>query len=193
MLKPNDYENVQAYGEFESLKTGGHVCRIMKVEETKSQSRKPMVRIYLDIAEGEQAGYFAARYDADTRKEKKWGCIVYQLIYDNEGGTNRGFKTFTTSVKESNAGFEVAWSDNPVVFEGCFKDKLVGGVFGREQYQGSDGKLRWSVKCRSFRSVDAIRKGVPVPEDKYLEGGKDEFRQEGFTPFNSFSENDLPF
>lgn len=189
MLKPNDYENVKAYGEFEDLKPGGHVCRIMKVEETKSKSGKPMLNIYLDIAEGEQAGYFRARYDSDTRKEKKWGCIVYQLTQDSEGGTNRGFKTFNTSIKESNPGFEVAWSDNHVVFEGCYKDKLVGGVFGREQYKGRDGKLRWSVKCQSFRSVDAIRAGVPVPEDKPL----DDFTAAGFTPMGALSENDLPF
>ncbi len=189
MLKPNNYEQTQAYGEFTPLEAGGYVCRIIKVEETKSKGGKPMVKIYLDIAEGERAGYYAARYDSDNRENKRWGCIVYQLVYDSNGDTSRGFKTFTTSVKDSNPGFEVAWSDNPAVFEGCFKGKLIGGIFGREQYKGNDDKLKWATKCRSFRSVDAIRAGVQAPEDKCL----DNFTAAGFEPLGGVSEDDLPF
>jgi hypothetical protein len=32
---------------------------------------------------------------------------------------------------------------------------------------GTDGKYYWNTKPWQFRSIDTIRKGVDVPEDKY--------------------------
>lgn len=167
MVKPSNYDNVQEYGEFKPLELGGHICRIMSVEETKSSTGKDMLKIFLDIAEGEQANYYAEQYKADSRADKKWGCIVYQLTEDKDGNTNRGLKTFITSVEKSNKGFTVAWGDN---FTACLKGKVIGGVFGREQYQNSKGELKFITKCVSFRSVDTVRAGVDVPADKLLSG-----------------------
>ena len=167
MVKPSNYDNVQEYGEFKPLELGGHICKIMSVEETKSSTGKDMLKIFLDIAEGEQANYYAEQYKADSRADKKWGCIVYQLTEDKDGNTNRGLKTFITSVEKSNKGFTVAWGDN---FTACLKGKVIGGVFGREQYQNSKGELKFITKCVSFRSVDTVRAGVDVPADKLLSG-----------------------
>lgn len=167
MVKPSNYDKVQEYGEFKPLELGGHICRIMSVEETKSSTGKDMLKIFLDIAEGEQANYYAEQYKADSRADKKWGCIVYQLTEDKDGNTNRGLKTFITSVEKSNKGFTVAWGDN---FTTCLKGKVIGGVFGREQYQNSKGELKFTTKCVSFRSADTVRAGVDVPADKLLQG-----------------------
>lgn len=167
MVKPSNYDKVQEYGEFKPLELGGHICKIMSVEETKSSTGKDMLRIFLDIAEGEQANYYAEQYKADSRADKKWGCIVYQLTEDKDGNTNRGLKTFITSVEKSNKGFTVAWGDN---FTTCLKGKVIGGVFGREQYQNSKGELKFTTKCVSFRSADTVRAGVDVPADKLLQG-----------------------
>lgn len=167
MVKPSNYDNVQEYGEFKPLELGGHICKIMSVEETKSSTGKDMLKIFLDIAEGEQANYYAEQYKADSRADKKWGCIVYQLTEDKDGNTNRGLKTFITSVEKSNKGFTVAWGDN---FTTCLKGKVIGGVFGREQYQNSKGELKFTTKCVSFRSADTVRAGVDVPADKLLQG-----------------------
>lgn len=167
MVKPSNYDKVQEYGEFKPLELGGHICRIMSVEETKSSTGKDMLKIFLDIAEGEQANYYTEQYKADSRADKKWGCIVYQLTEDKDGNTNRGLKTFITSVEKSNKGFTVAWGDN---FTTCLKGKVIGGVFGREQYQNSKGELKFTTKCVSFRSADTVRAGVDVPADKLLQG-----------------------
>lgn len=196
MVKPNNYDGVQEYGEFKPLELGGHICKIMSVEETKSGSGKDMLKIFLDIAEGEQANYYAEQYKTDSRVEKKWGCIVYQLVEDKDGNTNRGLKTFITSVEKSNKGFTVAWGDN---FAACLKGKLVGGVFGREQYQNNKGELKFSTKCVNFRSVDAIKAGVEVPADKFLNGAKQAVLQTPGTisPLDGFeeiiSDDELPF
>ena len=90
MHKPNNYDNTQAAGDFVPLELGGHIMVIKKVEETTSKTGKDMLKISLDTApEDKQPGYYAEQFRKDIRPEKKWGCIVYQLVYDNEGNTNR--------------------------------------------------------------------------------------------------------
>ena len=183
MNKPQDFDNVQEYGNFIPLPPGGYVCRILRVEETTAQSSgAPMLKIGLEIEEGEYKGYYRRSFDEDTRRDKKWPCIVNQLVYDTNGSntTNRGFKTFVTAVQKSNPGFTVQWGPN---FAACFKNKVVGGVFRREQYKAQDGKLRFSTKCAWFRSVDEIRKGIDVPEDKLIaDNNQNKGYSSGYSP-----------
>lgn len=164
--KPADYEAVQAYGEFTPIAPGGHIMRIMGVEVVKSSTGKEMLKISLDTASDDsQPAYFAEKYRADTRTDKKWGCVMYQLVYDEQGATNRGFKTFVTSVEESNAGFKVTWGAG---FESCLKDKRVGAIFREEEYEKNYGIIGKSTKPFAFRSVETIKAGVEIPEPKLL-------------------------
>lgn len=191
--KPTDWENVQAFTEFEPLELGGHVCKIMKVEEAKSRSGKDMIIIYMDIAEGDQKGYYSDSYKADNRPDKKWGCRVYQLLEDNDGNTSRGFKTFIEAVEKSNIGFDVnqIWNEQ---FCNYFQNKLIGGIFGREQFRTEKGELRFSIKCRSFTTVEKARAGIAAPEDKLLPSVVNDLSAMGFTEMPSNSSNDdLPW
>jgi len=192
MNMPEDYGKISAYGDFTPLALGGHILKIMSVEETISSTQKAMLKINLDIAEGEQKDYYAALFRGDTRENKKWGCIVYQLTHDSEGNTHRGLKTFITAVENSNSGFKIVWGDS---FCQTLKGKLVGGVFGREQYENRDCELKFSTKCSQFRSVESIKKGVEVPEDKFLKGQKKQsVPSAASSDFDEISsESDLPF
>lgn len=168
MQKPSDYDSVQPYGEFAPFECGGHIMKIIKVEETISKNGNLMIMIYLDTDKSDkQPLYFKKKYDADTRANKKWGCIVYQLTEDlKTGGTNPGFKTFITAVEKSNSSsFKVLWGDK---FCDCFKGRLVGGVFRREEFLTQKGTGAWTTKCCGFRSVAAINEGVEIPKDKPL-------------------------
>lgn len=189
MNKPNDFDNVQAYGDFKPLPAGGYVCRIMNVEETNAKSSgAPMIRISLDIAEGEYKDYFANMYRNDTRADKKWnaGAVVNQLVYDTNGNnsTNRGFKTFCTAAEESNPGFMIQWG---AAFGQCFRNRLVGVIFRREEYMGTDGKTHWSTKANSFRGAQTIREGKfdPIP-DKPLESTQNSYAygQSNYTTYS---------
>lgn len=167
MKKPTGYEEARVFGEYKPLPSDGYVCVIKQVREQYSRNGNPMIVIALDIAEGDYKGYYEQSYKADTCQDKKWGCNVYQLTEDKDGKCTSGFKTFITSVEKSNPGFQTVWGDG---FCAAFKGRLVGGLFGREQYQKNDGSLGWSTKCMSFRSVDTIRNGeFTVPDDKYLD------------------------
>lgn len=172
MQKPKNYDNVQEYGEFQPLEIGGHILKILKVEETVSKKGRPMVKIHFDTAENDrQPNFFKKRYDSDTRAEKKWGGIVRQLTEDAKTGEAApGFKTFTESVRKSNSSsFQLVWDDT---FCERFKGRLVGGVFRREEFVIASGKRAgqkaFSTKCFVFRSVAAINEGVDPPKDKIL-------------------------
>lgn len=169
MNEPKGYANVQAYGEYQPLELGGHILRIIKIEETVSSTGKAMIKIYLDTDKTDkQPQYFKKQYDSDTRPDKRWGCIVNQLVIDSQTGeANRGLKTFHECVEKSNESkFKLVWGDK---YCDNFKDRLIGGVFGREEYiSNKDGKPKFAIKCFFFRSVGAILKGVPVPKDKLL-------------------------
>ena len=145
MKKPTNYDTTEVTGEFTPLKPGGHICKIMQVKETKSKSGLDMLEISLDIAEGEQKDYYAKAYRSDTRADKKWGCVVYLVVDESTDYGVKNLKTFTTSVEKSNVGFQIAWGDN---FAKCFANKLVGGVFGREQY------LNASNEANGLQSVN---------------------------------------
>lgn len=197
MKKPTNYETTEIAGEFTPLKPGGHICKIMQVKETKSRnSNLDMLEISLDIAEGEQKDYYAKAYRSDNRTDKKWGCVVYMVVDESTDYGVKNLKTFTTSVEKSNNGFQVAWGDN---FAKCFANKLVGGVFGREQYLNNNNEPKWSTKCKWFRSIDSIKAGVDVPEDKFLTEGQGQTSQNqgqlnyGNDGFTTAENEELPF
>ncbi len=171
MLMPKDFQEVQGFTGFEPLQAGGHICKIMKVEETKSKAGRDMVVIYLDTDRTDkQPSYFSEAYKNDKREPKKWNnnAIVRQLVLDAEGATNRGFKTFIDMVEKSNNGFKVVWGEH---FADCFKGKLVGALFGREEYLDNAGISKFATKFQVFRTVEEIKKGVDVPKDKLLNPG----------------------
>lgn len=180
MNKPQDFDSVQGFNDWVALPAGGYVCRIMQVEETVSKAGNAMITISLDIAEGEFAKYFENSYKNDKRPDKKWGCTAYQLVYDleNSNSTNKGFKTFTTAVCDSNSGFTIPWGNN---FGNGFKNKLVGVIFRREQYWGDDNQKHFKAKPYSFRGVETIRSGkFKTPEDKLL----NDSQPTGYAPQN---------
>ena len=192
MEKPKDFDTAKATGEYKALPAGGYVGKIIGVEEMMSKTQKKMIKIALDIAEGEEKGRFMEQYTSDTRDFKKWpaSAVVYQLTYTPEGKTHGRFKQFTDCVTASNAGFEIEWGDG---FAKCFKDKLIGVLFGREQYESpQDGKLRWSTKPQFFKTVEEIRSGdFTVPEDRPL---KDSAKQNSMPEgFSEITDDDIPF
>lgn len=191
MDKPKDFDTAKAWGEYEPLPAGGYVCEIIGIDETMSRTGKKMIKIAVDIAEGDEKGRFMESYKADSRKFKKWpnGAVVYQLTEDQDGNTHGRFKQFTECVIDSNNGFEIKWGKE---FGACFKGKLIGVVFGREQYESQqDGKLKWSTKPQFFKTVQEIRDGrFKVPEDKLLNAKNTNPTEAGFGPI---SDDDIPF
>ena len=161
--KPEGYETAPVYGtgDFESITPGGHICRIRAVKEEISNGTRQLV-ISFDLAETDaQAGYYAKQYSQRVSGDvnAKWPGVHRQGI---DGKSTPFFKGLITAIERSNPGYLWDWDENSL------KGKLFGGVFGREEYMGTDGKSRWSCKVRSVRSIEGIE-DAPVPEDKPLQ------------------------
>lgn len=170
MYKPNDYDSV-SLSSFKELPPGGYVCRIIKAEERKTSTDKPMLVAAIDICEGEYSNYFMNLFrdrkkNSDNPLNVKYpnNGMVYLVVLNAEGQTRKQFKSFITSVEESSG--HVVWGDN---FCKSLEGATVGVLFGREEYEGNDGKNHWSTKPFFFRSVDKILSGDwTVPEDRPL-------------------------
>ena len=189
MNKPNDWDSVQAAGDFEALELGGHVCKILKAESTVTKSGRPALKLFLDIADGKQAGYFKKSFDNSTFADKKWpnGGQFTQIT---DGTSTKFFKGVITAIEKSNTGYKWAWDETTL------KGKLIGGVFGREQYE-KNGELKYATKCVQVKSTEGIV-DVPAPADKLLKSSSDPFAVYAPAPsYDQFadlddSDGDLP-
>lgn len=196
MRKPNNYDNVQAFGTYTPLEVGGHICVIKKIEEVISKTGKDMIKIYIDTDKTDkQPNYYMDQYKNNTRDNKKWSAsaTINQLVYAANGETSPGFKTFIEAVKNSNAGLtdDKIFGDFPL--ETNLKNKLVGGVFGKEEYLTQTGESRFSVKCQGFRNVEDVRKGlVEPPKDKLLNPNGSSSTT-GFEDVMPIDDGDMPF
>lgn len=96
MKKPAGYDEAQAFtGESVALPPGLYVCKIIMAIEENRQG-KSVLAIAYDIAEGEYAGFYQKRYDANTDPNKKWPAIHRQ---NTEGNSLPFFKGLMTSIE----------------------------------------------------------------------------------------------
>ena len=180
-----DYDSVQI-GESKALPSGGYICRIIRAQITTSSNHLPMVEALIDICDGEYSNYFSRKFD-EAKKQNTSAPYPYNgrvrvVAVDEQGMTKKTFKGFCTAVEDSN-GISLPREDG--AFINALSGKLVGVIFGREEFKGKDGKAHWATKPRWYRSVEAIQNGdYEVPNDVFLNNGSNSYN-------NSFNSSDL--
>lgn len=177
MNKPKGYDETSASSGFTPLREGGHVLVIREVEETKSKAGKDMIIVRYDTApEDAQPKYYEALYKADEAraaergKPATWRGRMYILVHDENGNTSRSFKTFTTSVEESNEGFVTAWGDK---FGLQFVGKRIGGIAGKV-LDAYEGREIHKTEIRFFRSVEGAL-SASIPDEYVTKNHKEQF------------------
>ena len=188
--KPKDYDNVKV-GEPRILPAGGYICKILNAEETESRNGKPMLKVSFDIDEGEYKGYFRDLFkgwkeNSDDPATVKWPFTgtKWVMFYNNEGKTNRDFKSLCTALEDS--GTKV-WINDTFDVNGL-KGATLGLIFRREEHEYNNARS-WRTVPVGFRSVKTIEDGnFNVPEDKPLP-------EPVLTETDSFTalDEDLPF
>lgn len=168
-LFANDYDSVQVGGK--ALPSGGYICRIIKAQLTKSSKGLPMVEALFDICEGEYANYFGDKHRANLMNNPQSSYPnngrAKVVAIDENGKTKKSFKGFVTSIERSN---DLTMPREDTAFINALSGKLIGVIFGREEFEGSDSKTHWSTKPMFYTSVQSIEEGnYTVPEDKPLE------------------------
>lgn len=188
-----NYNDVQVGGEFKPLPGGGYICRILSAKMSKNSNDLPMIEVAIDISDGEYAQYFHKLYrdriGRDPNAKYPYNGVLRITAVDEEGNTKKNFKSFVTSVEKSN-DCELPRHDE--AFLKALKDKTVGVLYQREEYEGNDGKTHWSTKPKWFRDVETIESGnFTVPEDIPL---SDTYGT-GFESADTFSAamDDIPF
>jgi hypothetical protein len=148
--KPEMYDNVDVK---QTLEAGGYVLKIVNAEYVPT---KDYVVLHLDIAEGPFKDYFKKK-----EYNGKWSLdAVKYLSLKNTEGAVKALKSDITSIERSN-NITFDWNEKSLI------NKKVGGIFGKVQYQANDGTLKFRVKLKRLRSVEAIVTGdfeVPAPE-----------------------------
>ena len=165
-----DYSTTKAYTESTILPRGGYVCKIIGAKVMPENQFGQSIKIAFDIAEGEYAGYYQAKFDANTNEDKKWpGVYMLNVPTDDgsekDGWTKRRFRTFTDALEESNAGYHFDWDETK------FKDKLIGFIFNYREWENSQGNTIMVPNAKNVTSVQKIRDGkYKIPDDKLLSG-----------------------
>lgn len=163
MEKIQGYDEAEALtGEYEVLKPGKYICKIVNArEELSAKSGRKMLVIEFDIADGEHKDFYKRKHQEAlaSNTEAKWSGVYRQML---EGEKAAGFlKGMMTSLSACNPKFKWDWDESKLV------GLKFGGLFGREQYKGNDGNLKFATKLRFIRSINGL-KDAEIPADKLL-------------------------
>ncbi|WP_130861454.1 hypothetical protein [Bacilliculturomica massiliensis] len=193
MKKLAGFEKAAPYADQAPLPVGGYILKILDARETENSWGGSSLVISFDIEEGDYKGFFSKNYKAQTQEDKKWKGTARWNVPNDDGSEKdakamRAFKTMITAIEDSNEGYHWDWDEIKL------KGKIVGGVFGRKEYD-FDGRHGFYTTCRNFKAVHAIREGsFKVPADWLLnrEQGTSIPSEipEGFEPL---SDEDMPF
>ena len=197
MQKFDGYDDIQVNEGFTKLPAGGYKCFVKqaKFEAWKNGNGESLV-LCIDIKEGDHKDYYKKDFEAQT-KDKKWRGIHRVGIPTNTSsdGMKKAFKSFITALENSNKGFTFPWGKTNEETSKLLKDKLIGLVFGEEEYTKQDGAVGVSVKPFWPRSYDKVL-DAEIPERKKVGGGTGQAASTGsaWTPNTpAADDDDLPF
>lgn len=158
MKKIENFEEIKASDEFDSLKPGGYIGVLYKAED---EPEKEYLKVFFDIAEGEFTGYYKNLYS----QFDFWGGTFFRSYKEKALSM---FKGFIKAVEESNPGYVWNWD------ESTLKGKKVGLILQEEEFVPTGGahagELRTHLIVQKVVNVETIKSGkYKVPELKKLD------------------------
>lgn len=186
MRKPTNYES----NNFTPVNLGGHYAKVMNVEETKSSTGKDMIIVRIDFdGTDAQPGFFAARYRADERQDKKWPHQATQYIL----AENRNFNRFINALKASNPALENIDAGSEIDFKRA-KNAKIGVVYGEDE-DVYNGEVRIRRTIRFFCDYNKVNE-QPIPPfrpSKEAAAAPTVSGDEDFLQVPDGADSDLPF
>lgn len=163
MKKIDGFENVQESVPFKRLEPNAYVCKIMKAEDVPE---KEYLRIYFDIAEGDEKGRFSKMFKEDNRPDKKWAAAG-TFIRSYKSTAVSMFKGFTNALEKSNKSYTWDWDENKL------KGKTIVLIIGEEEYLNQKGQKKIRNYVASVRSLEAYKANdYTIPALKPLDESK---------------------
>ena len=160
-MKPIENFTVRHYDNTK-LPVGGYVVKILNANVCEYDWGSVLI-LQFDIDEGDYAGFFREKYNNRFNEDDTWKGTARITIPDESSKYYKQnkikFSNTLYAIEQSNPGYHWDWS------EAGLKNKLVGVLFGNNEWE-YNGKTGWSVKPRSFVSIDDIRSNnFTVPKD----------------------------
>lgn len=182
--------NVDAAGG-NRLPAGGYVIQIQRATV---RPQKQDIEIEYDIIEGEFAGYYRDLF----QRRKFWGGKFYKSFKEN---ALPFLKAFIQTIEESNADTSgLVVGDYEDVDETKLPGKVLGIVFGLEEYIGNDGKVKTRPDYfgAAFLTPERIRDGeFEIPDFKPLANNPAQQPAGGVVDttagFGPVRDDDMPF
>jgi len=172
-------------GDFESLTLGGHEIIIVDARlYTSDISNNTSLKVSVDIAGNDkQAGYFKKQYDENTAQDKKWsnGATKYLSLKSENLAYTKGF---ITSLEKSNNNFRFDTKKGWEQLNGL----KCAGVFGLEEYEDNEGKIKTATKLIQFRSIEKLNE-IKIPKVKLLNGTFIDYDKYNKSETNKIEEN----
>ena len=176
----SDYETTETNGfeQRERLKLGGHICKILETSIEQITSKKDgkvynILKMKFDIeAPDEQAGFYQRKFVEEAKTDAlnaKWKGYYRLTIPENssEDFVKKNWKTFLTSVEESNPGVKI--NGTAGFDENILVGKVFGGIFGLEEFTlPTDGRTITFTRIRFPRSTKNISE-AKIPSVRLLD------------------------
>lgn len=161
--KPSNYDQLKE--GYESLTPGGHKCVVKAAEEKKDNNGKDILVFYFDtdILDA-QPNFFGNRYLSDNRKDKKWPMTGQKTLWVDSEWFDSNLSKITGAIEKSNPSAQI-WDASGNLMLDSMKNKLIGIVFGQEEYTKADYTVGVAVKPRYFCGYDEAA-DQKVPEKK---------------------------
>lgn len=177
MKRIPNYNDIPVSGDYKRLAPGGYVIKITDIQD---DAEKQYLRITYDIAEGPEAG----RY----KDELPENAYRHQFIRSYKEKALGMFKAFTNAVEASNNGYK--WDFD----EKTLKGKILGVVFGYEEYEANDGNVKERLRIASCIDADRVLKGdFKIPDLKKLSKATNPAPNSIPNGFSPLGDEDLPF
>lgn len=144
------WEEVEESKGAERLPSG---CYVGKVVGAVDFPDKQYIRLEIDIAEGDFAGYF---------EERGWNGRYYYGSY-KESALGL-FKSMFLRYEESNPGWKFDGDEHNAA---QFRGRLVGIVLREEEYE-KDGEVKCSQRIGKLVAAQDVRNGSAKPMNKKL-------------------------
>lgn len=164
LKKPMGYDAAQAVkiGESTFIEPGWYPATILKVAEGSTSNGSEFLEFSIDIIDGPFARYYEKDYKTQMPAygEKKWRGVVRYFMTEKSLGMLKGG---ITAIEESNTGYRFDWNEATV------KGKKVGVGIRREQYEASDGQLKFTTRPFAFIDIKKVLAGdMEPPKDRLL-------------------------
>ena len=170
MIKQFNGFKEEALTPSQQLPAGNYVIVIKAVKYLQgSGGVSDKIEMAIDIAEGEQVGFFQKQFDANTDEDKRWKGKATIWMPDGTGSDAdkravRNFNSFAAYLANANPGYHWDWD------EAKLKGKLIGAAF-RKEHNVIEGREVSYTAFAWFCDADDVRSGkAKVAAEKFRNG-----------------------